>query len=613
MRLPATFLLAASLLSAAACASSGKPTGYDAPGDPGSSGGLDAGTTVPLTDTIEVDPQDLVVDVSDTAPQAIEYHAKLVHPNGTSEDVTNQAQFSTTGFGADVGLFSANVFSPAPGKVGKTTIQAVANNVSGTTSLTIRRSSTILEPGAPSDAPNHFGGADDPALAPDVVYPPDGVLVPPNMNVLEVHYQPKTANLFELHVTSPVLDLKVYFTCQSVGGGCALAADQNVWSLMASAGRGADPLTYTLRGTDGAKQSGVGTSAARTIAFGEEDILGGLYYWNAGGGTTMRYEFGVSGQQAELFMGAPQAGAGVCVGCHVLSRSGKKVALGMDIPAPAAYKVFDVATRAPIFAGPNGGSNFFSFSPDESQILTSTGASITLRSATDGTPVTDPLIPSGAMPDFSPDGSTIVYAKPAQAVPFGAPGVDDASLETMTKQNGTFAPGPTLVAGGTMNNYYPAFSSDGQWVLFNRSPSSANSYDAADAEVWVVPAKGGAPIQLAKARAGGDSWPKWTPDVQKYRGKSLLWFTFSSRRAYGLRLANGTRAQIWMAALDPEAAAKGQDGSFPAFWLPFQDMGSGNHIAQWVTHVERKPCDQGGSQCDPGDTCDQGRCVPTVK
>ena len=36
-----------------------------------------------------------------------------------------------------------------------------------------------------------------------------------------------------------------------------------------------------------------------------------------------------------------------------------------------------------------------------------------------------------------------------------------------------------------------AFSPDGQWVLFNRSPSDLNSYDAKDAEVWVVPAAGG--------------------------------------------------------------------------------------------------------------------------
>jgi hypothetical protein len=26
---------------------------------------------------------------------------------------------------------------------------------------------------------------------------------------------------------------------------------------------------------------------------------------------------------------------------------------------------------------------------------------------------------------------------------------------------------------------------------------------------------------------------------------------------------------------------QGEDGSFAALWLPFQEMGSGNHIARW--------------------------------
>jgi hypothetical protein len=169
-----------------------------------------------------------------------------------------------------------------------------------------------------------------------------------------------------------------------------------------------------------------------------------------------------------------------------------------------------------------------------------------------------------------------------------------------------------MPSAGT-NNYYPTFSPDGAWVLFNRSMSNHDSYDSPDAQVWVIAKGGGAPIALARARAGGDSWPKWTPDVQKYRGRSLMWFTFSSRRAYGVRLGAGVRAQIWMAAFDPAAAEKGGDGSFPAFWLPFQDMQSGNHIAQWVTTVQRKPCGQGGTECDTGQVCKDGRCVPVLK
>jgi hypothetical protein len=99
--------------------------------------------------------------------------------------------------------------------------------------------------------------------------------------------------------------------------------------------------------------------------------------------------------------------------------------------------------------------------------------------------------------------------------------------------------------------------------------------------------------------------------AQNYRGKKLMWVTVSSRRGYGLRLDAGKNAQIWMAAFDPDAAAAGKDPSYPAFWLPFQDMASGNHIAQWVTKVARKGCTS-SSQCDGTESCIDSVCRPTV-
>jgi hypothetical protein len=169
-----------------------------------------------------------------------------------------------------------------------------------------------------------------------------------------------------------------------------------------------------------------------------------------------------------------------------------------------------------------------------------------------------------------------------------------------------------LVPYTGQNNYYPTFSPDGSWVMFNRSPGDLNSYDAPDAQVWVVPKQGGAPIHMATASTGGDSWPKWTSLVQKYKAGDLLWFTFSSRRAYGLRLAQGAQAQIWMAAFDPQRAAQGLDPSLSAFWLPFQDIASGNHIAQWVESVVKKPC-MDTSECPADEVCVDGECEPGVK
>jgi hypothetical protein len=68
--------------------------------------------------------------------------------------------------------------------------------------------------------------------------------------------------------------------------------------------------------------------------------------------------------------------------------------------------------------------------------------------------------------------------------------------------------------------------------------------------------------------------------------------TFSSTRNYGLRAAPaGTSAEsvsgslLWMVAIDPDRALAGQDPSVAAFALPFQDLASSNHIAQWTKEV----------------------------
>jgi hypothetical protein len=68
-----------------------------------------------------------------------------------------------------------------------------------------------------------------------------------------------------------------------------------------------------------------------------------------------------------------------------------------------------------------------------------------------------------------------------------------------------------------------------------------------------------------------------------------------------------------MVAISPKRLA-GKDGGYPAFWLPFQDMTTGNHIAQWTQAVKRAPCTPGDTtQCMPGESCIGGVCVPQIQ
>ena len=52
-----------------------------------------------------------------------------------------------------------------------------------------------------------------------------------------------------------------------------------------------------------------------------------------------------------------------------------------------------------------------------------------------------------------------------------------------------------------------------------------------------------------------------------------------------VRLVGAGRPQIWMTPFFPDRAATGADPTAPAFRLPFQDLNSSNHIAQWTERV----------------------------
>jgi len=131
-----------------------------------------------------------------------------------------------------------------------------------------------------------------------------------------------------------------------------------------------------------------------------------------------------------------------------------------------------------------------------------------------------------------------------------------------------------------------------------------------------------------------NSWPRWSPFVGHFHGHNILWLTFSSNRDYGLHLTNTgfdncyppespaydqpqplskqgvtykncAQPQIWMAAVnvDSDRNQDSKDRSFPAFWLPFQDVNSHNHSAQWVEKVNNPDQPDGGTCAPTGTPC----------
>ena len=111
---------------------------------------------------------------------------------------------------------------------------------------------------------------------------------------------------------------------------------------------------------------------------------------------------------------------------------------------------------------------------------------------------------------------------------------------------------------------------------------------------------------------GRDENLDFYPTVNPISSGGYFWTYFTSRRAYGNLYPGmngqgskdiGTKA-IWVSAIDINAAP-GTDPSHPAFYLPGQELGSGNIRAFAVL----APCVGDGSSCESGLDCCGGSCT----
>ena len=533
------------------------------------------------------------------------------------EDVTAQATLFLED--SRIGDFNGASLTVKPGASGKTRVHARIGDDEGVTTLTVRVIVIVIGPGAMPDAPTKFGGSEDAGHAPSIAYPPAGALVPPNLNELEIHWLPNSGSLFEVRFVGSALDLRIYTSCSVVGSGCVLLPDESSWRWLAQAARN-DTVQLTVRSSLSGGAA-VGTSAAQKLSFGNDDMKGGLYYWAASSGGLARYDFGLRGQKAEAYYGPLQAGA-LCVGCHALSRNGKRVAVGMNTPGPAAMRSLETATRTKLFEvgklGIGVGSNYQAWTYDGSYLITTETGGLTVRDGTTGAVKgPNPSVANANMPDISPDSKQVVFSRNITPQCIGplceTLSVQSATLYTVPfSSDQTFGTPVILAKADGMSNYYPSFSPDGRFVVYNRA--SGDSYDSTTARVMIIAANGsGSPIDLTSVNdLVGNSWPKWSPFIHRFGSSTILWLTFSSRRAYGVRPTPA--AQLWMVPVDIAKLEAGQDSGYPPFRLPFQELNTGNHIAQWVETIERAPCTIGDtSGCSSGEQCVDGYCTPVIK
>jgi hypothetical protein len=546
-----------------------------------------------------VQPADLSVSVIDNVVVTQPYTAHLTDARGDDIDVTQETVFSLRDPG--YGSFAGATLTVTGQGAGPTRVEATARGVTGDAGLVVNVKRTLVDPDAPGDAASLFAAAtEDPALAPAIAYPLDRILVPPNLGQFDVHWHNDTANtdnLFEVTMANQYLDIRLYTTGLAPDNPqpfwTAYAPD--TWAPIASSRH---QLSLRVAGLDTAHPGTKGTAVIQHVDVTNENAQGGIYYWTTSGQAGIwRYDVSKPNVPPAPYFADAARPAG-CMGCHTLSRDGTKIAMTFDGGGGRAT-IFNVADRATLIPFDDATQpalhwDFATFDTTASKLVTVESSQLYLR-ALDGKLLAGPLPPvtAGALathPEISPDNTRLA------SVEFTGGGYDAQaysgsivirSFDAAANRFGT----PTVLVPSAVNvaNWYPSFSPDGEWIVFTRTTSY--SYNDASAETWLVKADGSRPpIQLAAADLTGNltnSWARWVPFPQTFGpdNEKLFYLTFSSQRPFGVRIPGGGRPQIWMTPVFPARAAAGQDPSGNAFRVPFQDVNTSNHIAQWTQAV----------------------------
>lgn len=555
----------------------------------------------PTPGSLSIEPADIEVMVLDGAVITKDYKVTVTYTDGNKVDVTQVARFELRD--PQFGSFDRAKLTIGGTGAGQTRVVATVEALTADTGLTVYVRKTIVDPGLPPTTPDMFDTAvEDPALAPAIQYPLDKILVPPNIGQFDVHWTSANTNIFQLRMYNTYVDVRRYTS------GLTPPTNEQFWTKFEPTewypiASTKQQLSLQLAGMNTADPTKKGTSAKQLVDVTNENTRGGIYYWSTLSPTVaaiMRYDVEKPEiAPSQMFDAATTpGGAGVCHGCHTLSKDGTKLALTLD-GGDGRGTAVDVATRAltiPIAATTRW--NFATFTPDATKLLTVYLGVMSIRDSNGGNVLGTLGNSPGKLathPEISPDGSMLVNAECTADAnndafrngcglvtrPFDAAGNTAGAIKPLIAAN---------VDG--LNSFYPSISPDGKWIVFTRSAAAVNSYNATSAETWVIKADGTAPpIKLAAADLGQggrtNSWARWVPYGQTFgpNNEPMFYLTFSSMRKYGVRLPNGGRPQIWMTPFFPARAEAGQDPTGPAFRVPFQNVNNGNHIAQWTQAI----------------------------
>ena len=625
----------------AACGN-GSNTNFDA-------GAGDAGSDAAATFALRVDPPtDTETVTIGLQNKSVQFHAfRKDSPAAQEVDVTSQVAWSVN---------DALIASPAGGGAfgllgvgGVTKVIASLQGVQASADLTVKATGNAFTAGTDASSVQTFASATpdgNVANAPALEYPLDGVVLPGNLPPIDFQWtQASDNNLYRVHVTTTnTLDVYLYTTSLDA------LFDTATWTPVMLSARDT-PATWTVDATGPTKL--LRTSAPRTMTPTSDTIdNSAIYVWQSSTGTFHVIDM-IKETDVVLPTNAPALQPNQpCAGCHRISRDGKRFAYTFNggnfefgaLSFDSTAKSFQ-QTIAPQTAYR---ATYATFNPLESSQVPAmlvtepdnvaqntpgtvrldlrnpdTGAIVTSNIATMLASLTKPN-PGGAtsMPDWSPDGSFVVFAAYNSDLNYVRLLGDDIVLSSIVEapvsfSNGAFTFGApkVLVAANSsdnpdtgQNNLLPAISPDGSVVAFTRaagwwSIKTQTSLLNLSGQIAMVRRSDGQVIELVNGSNGAgttlsSTWPQWAPTL----GKKYAWLAYASERPYGHLLTpqnkscgsmvqgQGSCKQLWVMAIDLTKMASGTaDPSFAPFWITGQSIHAQYVSPQWTKAVLTTP------------------------
>ena len=496
-----------------------------------------------------------------------------------------------------------------------------------------------------------MGGPVDPAMK--YLYPYDGTVFPGGIASPVLQWVPQSggADGVYLHMHSMLFDYQGCFGAPNPPEQLPVPDKAWVTAWDQSTGAG-DPLTVEMTTIAGGKVSGP-ISQKWTFSLGS---LKGVVYYNTytspqvnNNGAVMVIQPGASKPTPFLTIpgSLPQ---GPCISCHSVSASGSiLVAQRHQYPGGLLQSESYDLMKTPM---PNPGSpmatttsddwGFSAVYPDGSRLLTDGQPGMTgglfpagpgdnpgmegpkasaMYDPSSGNTIPFTGLPAHVMmPSFSPDGMKLVFNDTDNG------GGHTLAVADFDPGKNAFSNVKTIFKDTNAYPGWPFFTPDSQQVIFYVGDASnfASVHtppmnDVAKGDLYIVDVGSGVAHALDAANGlmpngasylpypGRDEHLDFYPTVSPVAAGGYFWVFFTSRRNYGNILVDPTDApkskKIWVSAINIGAKA-GSDASHPAFYLPGQELESGN-IRAFAT---LSPCKTNGSSCTSGIDCCGGAC-----